>query len=148
MKTKGELKNAEDSSNQEFLTGVAFGHCKTWIEAYANSSGEITERVLTQRVAALLLASSGGEVLGSEKSVPDVRRKAAKHSRNATRLSQKNLAHGAHHKTSKLKQKMYSRMEHRIRVAKNPKLRIEAIEWFKKNYPNSKVIKTSSKKTA
>lgn len=146
MKTKGELKNAQDSSNQEFLTGVAFGHCKTWLEAYANSSGEITERVLTQRVAALLLASSGGEVLGSEKSMPSMRRKAARNSRNASRLSQKDMAHGPHRKTHKLK--MYARMDHRIRKSKNTKLRVEAIEWFRKNYPDSAVIKNEIKKAA
>lgn len=144
MKIKGEV-NAQDSSNQEFVTGVAFGHCKTWLEAYANASDAISARVLTQRVATLLLASSGGEELGTEKSMPSVRRKATKRSRNATRVSKKNLADGSYRKAHRIKNiKMYSRMEHRIRMCKNPKLQVEAIEWFKKNYPDSKVIKKAA----
>lgn len=132
MKTKGELKNAKGGSNQEFLTGVAFGHCKAWLETYASASGEVPQ-VLTRRVATLLLASSGGEVLGPEERVSGVRRYTTRRTRNATRVPKKNMANGSHRKAYRMtnnKKNVYARMLYRLRYGKNETLKKQAKEWF------------------
>lgn len=44
-------------------------------------------------------------------------------------------------KKNNRRNRIYGKMEHRLRVSKNQKLRAEALEWFKKNHPDSEVLK-------
>lgn len=41
----------------------------------------------------------------------------------------------------KFNKKQYGKMLSRIKIGNDPKLKAEAIDWFKKNYPHSSVIK-------
>ena len=83
-------QNGKDSTS-EHHTIYAFAHCETWLEDYAKSS-RLPAHELTQRVATLLLAQTGGTLLGAEHNLPQVRATSAQGSKTARSVA---LAHGA-----------------------------------------------------
>jgi hypothetical protein len=56
----GQRTEAETVAPQHI--GYAFGHCQTWLEAYADSNG-VPRESLTGLVGGLLRQSQGGKVL-------------------------------------------------------------------------------------
>lgn len=72
---KGKKHNGNTESSA-FAQGVAFGHCSTWLEAFAERAG-LPFALLAGRVGTLLLGATNGAMVGIENNVPTVRRKTA-----------------------------------------------------------------------
>lgn len=139
-----KYRSSESSSDQSasFALGYLLRVVEEEINRIGNETGEsATPAELAFRLGSILQTKARGKLLDSTEHLPNERMRRKTSKRHEKRFTKKALHVRSHGRGSL---KMYSKMEHRIRVGKDPKLKEEAVEWFKQNHPNSSVIKRAA----